>query len=124
MADLSGELERLNGMARACKLIEASEQAEADLLFSNDPANVEHRALLARANIGSIFASVIEHSATSGAEAELQQAYGIAGNQVPLAALRDMDAYQALVTTAPGTVETRERPVIQPVFATGDSRHG
>ena len=61
---------------------------------------------------------MIDHSATAGAEAELQQAYGIAGNQVPLAALRD---YQALVTTAPGTVETRERPVIQPVFATGDA---
>ena len=72
MAELSGELERLNGMVHACKLIEASEQAEADLLFSNDPQNVEHRALLARANIGSIFAAVIEHSATSGAEAELQ----------------------------------------------------
>ena len=118
MAELSGELERLNGMVHACKLIEASEQAEADLLFSNDPANVEHRALLARSNIGNIFAAVIDHSATDGAEAELQQAYGMAGNQVPLAALRD---YQALVSPAPGTVETRERPVIQPVFATGDA---
>ena len=121
MANLSGELERLNGMVHACKLIEASEQAEADLLFSNDPANVEHRALLARADLGNIFAAVVDHSAPTGAEAELQAAYGIAGNQIPLAALRDMGAYRALVTPAPGTTETTERGVIQPVFATGDA---
>ena len=52
---------------------------------------------------------------------ELQAAYGIAGNQIPLAALRDLDAFRAAVTPAPGTTETSERMVTQPVFSMGDA---
>ena len=123
MAGHCAELERLNGMARAQVLIEDAEQAEADLLFSNAPENVEHRALLARADLGNIFAAVVDHSAPTGAEAELQAAYGIAGNQVPMAALRDPGAYRAAVTPGPGTTETSERNVVQPVFAMGDAAY-
>ena len=45
--------------------------------------------LVARANLGSFFDAIIEHRATSGAEAELQQHFKLGGNMIPLAMLRN-----------------------------------
>ena len=44
----------------------------------------ERRALVAGSNVGAIFAATLEHRQTDGQVAELQQASGLAANQVPL----------------------------------------
>ena len=83
---------------------------------TTDPAeNAELRTLVSRANLGGIFEAVIEHRATSGAEKELQDHFKLAGNQVPLALLRDAPETRA-VTPAPADVGQNQQPIIPGVF--------
>ena len=80
-----------------------------------DGEGAELRALTARASVGAIVAATVEHRATDGATAELQQHLRLAGNQIPLALLRG-EAEERAVTPAPGNVGTNQAAIIPGVF--------
>ena len=65
-----------------------------------------------RASLGVIVAKTVSHGQTEGAEAEIQQALGLAGNQVPLAMLETR-----AVTPAPTDVGQTQSPIVPGVFA-------
>ena len=77
----------------------------------NSSAPKELGGLLDTANMGSIFEAAVEHRQTDGAERELQQHFGLAANQVPLALLE-----QRAVTPAPSNVGTNQSEIIPAVF--------
>ena len=79
--------------------------------------------LIRRGNVGEMFDSIIAHAATDGANAELQEHYGIDGNQVPLAMLRrdeDVDdLHTRAVTPAPSNVGQNQASIIPYIFPQG-----
>ena len=75
------------------------------------PEQREYDALVGRANLGAIFSAVMEHRATDGAEAELQEHLGLGFNQVPLALLEER-----AVTPAPANVGQNQAAIIPAVF--------
>ena len=85
---------------------------------SPDPEALELRQLTDRSNLGSILSAVVEHRATSGPELELQQAHGLASNQIPLDLLR-LKPEERAVSPAPTNTETMQDEIVQPVFADG-----
>ena len=106
MATLTGRLQELEPELRACILLEESAETR-----TTGGEGAELRALTDRCNIGDIFAAVLEHRMTDGAEAELQAHYGLAGNQVPL----DLLEVRA-VTPAPANVGQNQAAIIPGVF--------
>ena len=80
----------------------------------DDAEGAELRALTARSSAGAIFAAAIEHRATDGATAELQQHYRLSPNQVPLAMLRSIET--RAVTPAPAAVGQNQAAIIPGVF--------
>ena len=96
-----------------------TEEGEEHATVTGDPAEIEYRAVLARSNVGRIMAAFVEHRQTDGSEAELQQARGLATNQIPLDLLRLPAVETRAVTTGPTNVGSQEQPVILPVFASG-----
>ena len=82
---------------------------------ADDGEGAELRALTARASVGAIVAATIEHRATDGPTAELQQHVGLAANQIPLALLRG-EAESRAVTPAPANVGTTQAAIIPGVF--------
>ena len=118
--ELSAE-ERAELDSLSKRLIEIEPEIRAALAVENtetraDPGEgAELRALVSRANLGGIFEAVMEHRATSGAERELQDHFGLAGNVVPLALLRDEPEIRA-VTPAPADVGQNQAPIIPGVF--------
>ena len=85
---------------------------------TGDAEDRELAQLTARSNVGSIILSVTEKRHSLGAELELQQAHGLAENQMPLDMLRT-EQRAAGVTTAPTNVGTSQEQIVQPVFANG-----
>ena len=83
---------------------------------TDTPEGREYRALVDTAKLGEIYASVIEHRSTAGAEAELQEHHKIGPNQIPLDLLR-IPVEERAVSPAPTNVGTTEQPVISAVFA-------
>ena len=69
--------------------------------------------------MGRIVSAVTEHRSVDGAEAEIQQARGLASNQIPLDMLRIPQLETRAVTAAPTNVGVSEQPPILPVFAAG-----
>ena len=114
---LMGELQASEPQLRAA--IEA-EGTEARQRTDDDGEGAELRALTARASAGRIFAAVLEHRQTAGAEGELQEHLGLKPNQIPLAMLQQRQARRALetraVTPAPGNVGTMQDPIIPAIF--------
>ena len=94
-----------------------------EFVGGGDPESRERESLVSRANLGSIFAAVLDHGHTEGAEREAQQAHGLGMNQIPLAMLRPTpDEIEMLaVTPSPGNTSRTQRPTVQPVFAGGDA---
>ena len=82
----------------------------------DDAEGRELRSMMERANIGNIFTAVVEHRATEGVEAELQQHYRIGPNAIPLALLETR-----AVTPAPTDTGASQQPILQPVFHEGDA---
>ena len=92
--------------------IQAALTAEGITEFrTDDPADRELRQLARRANLGEIFDAVLEHRATTGAEAEIQTHYGLNINQIPLAMLE-----VRAVTPAPGDVGQNQSTIVPGVF--------
>ena len=80
----------------------------------------DFRQLVTRANLGVIFDNVINHRAIDGATAELQQHFGLDGNQVPLSLLVRSWPTEELetraVTPAPGNVSQNMASILPYVF--------
>ena len=84
----------------------------------------EYRAMLERANVGSVYDALLNHRAVSGVEAELQQHLGLASNQIPLDLLRGAGSggrgnaglETRAVTPGATNVGQVEQPVIPYVF--------
>ena len=96
METIGKELPNLEIQYRAALMAE-TEEARAKLETGNTPEGRELRGLLDRANVGELFDSVLEHRQIDGAFREVQEHYGLAGNQLPLAMLEER-----AVTPAPG----------------------
>ena len=89
--------------------------AEGDPVVSgtdDDTAAREMRSLISGASIAAIFGATLEHRATEGQTAELQQHLHLSPNQVPLALLMEDRA----VTPAPADVGTNQSEIIPAVF--------
>ena len=71
----------------------------------------ELRSMIDRSNVGAMFDAVLEHRQIDGPLAELQQHYGLAGNQIPVELLETR-----AVSAAPGDVGQNQQPVIPYVF--------
>ena len=78
---------------------------------TGDPDDRELRQLIDGASVGAIFGAALEHRSTDGQTAELQQHYGLAPNQVPLAMLETR-----AVTPAPSDVGTNQSAIVPGVF--------
>ena len=91
-------------------------EAAAAEVAAADGSGAEHRALVADSSLGRIFAAAVEGRQTEGRERELQTAAGLGSNQVPLALIESR-----AVTPAPTDTGASQQPIIQPVFAEGDS---
>ena len=81
----------------------------------------EFRGLLNRANMGSFFDAALHRRSTSGAEKELQDHYGLEGDQFPLAMLitrfpDESDLETRAVTPAPSNVGQNQSEIIPYVF--------
>ena len=110
-ADLETKVRPRETQYRAAKLSEDSEARAAEEL---DGESREYRALVAKAELGSIYAATLGHRNTDGAEAELQTHLKIGPNQIPLDLLR---SEERAVTPAPTATGVTEQPVISAVFA-------
>ena len=98
---------------RAQAFMVADDEPEPVETRTGDAEQRELRALIAAASVGAIFSATLEHRATEGETAELQQHLGLAMNQVPLAMLRDETR---AVTPAPGEVGQNQSTIIPGVF--------
>ena len=96
----------------------AALRAEQEKGVTIDAADTELRALTKRANVGAIILAMTEKRNCLGAELELQQAHGLAENQIPLDMLR-VEQRAAGLTTAPTNVGTSQAEIVQPVFSAG-----
>ena len=82
-----------------------------EIRIEGSPEQRELREPVARCNVGRIFEATLEHRGLDGAESELQEHYGLAGNQVPLDLLE-----QRAVTPAPAEVGQNQAAIIPGVF--------
>ena len=96
----------------------AAEPDPQEVVATGDPEARELAQLTANSNMGAIILAVTEKRHCLGAELELQQAHGLAENQIPLDMLR-VEQRAAGVTTAPTNVGTSQAEIVQPVFANG-----
>ena len=93
-------------------------------IVSRTSEGTEYRSILLRANVGNVYDALLNHRAVDGAESELQQALGLAGNQIPLDLLRgagrvpvNPDGLETrAVTPGASNVGQVEEPVIPYVF--------
>ena len=88
---------------------------------SRTSEGTEYRSMLERANVGNVYDALLNHRAVSGAEAELQQHLGLAGNQIPLDLLRSGGRgggglETRAVTPGAANVGQTEMPVVPYVF--------
>ena len=115
LVKLTGEGQKIEPEIRAALV---AEPAPNDTLVTGDAEARELAQLTAKSNMGAILLAVTEKRHCLGAELELQQAHGLAENQIPLDMLR-VEQRAAGVTTAPTNVGTMEETIVQPVFASG-----
>ncbi len=109
-AELATLTEKMKGLEVEARAAIAAEPSFTEIP-TNDGADVELRSMLDRADLGNVFQCVVEHRATSGVEAELQQHYEMGGNVIPLAMLESR-----AVTPAPGSVGADQSAIIPGVF--------
>ena len=115
LESLTARMQAIEPELRAAIVAEGAAETRDRLDFGNDTAGRELRALVADASAGAIFSATLEHRATDGRTAELQQHFGLAPNQVPLAMLRAPVEARA-VTPAPGDVGTNQSQIVPGVF--------
>ena len=89
LGELRSEYEAVETRIAALKLVDdaAPGDGEANKTANGDGESAELEGILQRAELGAIYDAVLNQRSTDGAEAELQDHFGLAGNQVPLAML-------------------------------------
>ena len=102
--------------------IAESDEAEKRRALEPNGEDRELRALVDGSSVGSIFSSALESRKTEGQTAELQQHFGLSGNQVPLELLRvNPSVEERAAATVPDSIgDAVQAEVITPIFATGD----
>ena len=100
----------------------AAEPDPLEVVTTGDPEARELAQLTAKSNMGAIILAVTEKRNCLGAELELQQAHGLAENQIPLDMLR-VEQRAAGLTTAPTNVGTSQAEIVQPVFSSGSGAY-
>ena len=112
MASLMDEMKGLEQRHRAAILAnpEPEPQSRGDTLDS----------LVASADGGRILSAVVEHRSTTGADREIQDEFGLGGNQLPLEMLRaaHLSEHRA-VTPAPTDVGRNQNAILPGVFPMG-----
>ena len=128
LLDLEERADDYQGKVEAAKA--AVQAASGELLTAGlaEPDIEEHRqangegaelrSMLASANVGNIYAAVMEKRSTDGVEKELQEHYHIAAHAVPLAMLE-----QRAFTPAPTNTGTSQAAIVQPIFHDGDAAY-
>ena len=88
-------------------------QLDADRTLSghSDATDAQFASLQSRGNLARVVAAITRHELVDGVEREVQQEYGLSGNQIPLSFLQTR-----AVTPAPGNVQSNQAPVIPGVF--------
>ena len=109
LSELTTTMQQLEVETRAAIVAEVDPTVTAT---DDDSAAREMRALIEGASIGAIFGATLEHRATEGQTAELQQHLRLSANQVPLALLMEERA----VTPAPADVGQNMAAIIPAVF--------
>ena len=109
METLTERLQQIEPELRAAIVAEETEQTVST--GKGTAEERELRALVGRASLGAIFAAVVEHRQTEGAEAEVQGHLGLAANQIPLGMLETR-----AVTPAPAEVGQSQSTIIPGVF--------
>lgn len=103
--------------------IEAESGAQVDLqkLFTGatDGLTAEALGLINAAKAGDVFAAVVSNRPTDGATREMQQALGVADNEIPIAAMRVWNV--AATAGKPSEVSQTEQPVISILFPGSDA---
>ena len=111
----TGELEKLTGRMKELEIeARAAIAAEPDFIETvteGTPEEREIRQLAEDADLDKIFTAALEHRGTDGREKELQDHFGLSGNQIPLSMLETRD-----VTPAPADVGTNQNTIIPGVF--------
>ena len=115
METLTARMQQLEPEIRASIVAEGAAETRDRTEFGDNPEGRELRALVNDASAGAIFAATLEHRTTDGRTAELQQHFGLAPNQVPLAMLRSPVETRA-VTPAPGDVAQNQSQIVPGVF--------
>ena len=92
-------------------LVAGEDDTPEETTTEGTPEDRELRSLIDDSSLGLIFEAVLEHRQVDGREAELQQAYGLAGNEIPLEMLETR-----AVTPAPADVVQNQAPIIPAVF--------
>jgi len=114
-ASLLAELKGLEGQLQAAM---ASEQLTRDIKGGQAENDGEGRAvneLLDRGNLGQIYANVLEQRSEDGAEREVQQHFGLSGNQIPIAMIAG-HAETRNATVAPAETQANQQTTLQAVF--------
>ena len=117
-ADLTKSADRLKTLEpdlRAAIVADVADQAKLAKEFAEDTEGAELRQLIAGASVADVFTATIEHRQTEGRTAELQQHHHLAGNQIPLALLREPVEARA-VTPGPTNVGTSQSEIVPGVF--------
>lgn len=118
ITQLRTEYQDAETRAQALMVAEGGEGGEETTETGADAEGRAYAALLEQSDLAEVFSAALEHRATSGATAELQQHHGLSsGNTIPLAMLApDLELRTAGVTPAPGEVGQMQRPIIPAVF--------
>ena len=101
--------------------LRAAIKAEGDATPSDGGENGALAKLVNRANLGNICFAAVEHRATDGAEAELQEHYKLPAHSIPLDLLETRAVATIPADTSHTPAQTSQSAILQPVFATGDS---
>ena len=121
-SDQQGELEKLTGEGQKIEPeIRAAIVATPDpqeVIVNGDAESLELRSLIADASPGRILAAVHSRRNTDGKEAELQQHFKVAGNEIPHRMIEIRAA-----TPAPTNVATQQAPILQPIFGQTGAAH-
>ena len=112
--DYAGKLETAKAAVTAAQdALQAAALADAPIPEhrQENTGGVELRAMMDRANVGELFAAILEHRHIDGSMKELQDHYGLAGNQLPLGVLE-----VRAITPAPSDVGREQQAILPYVF--------
>ena len=83
------EKESLESQAEIARQAQGSKVDDKNGLRALGPEHRERMEITGRANVAQMFADIVDHRQARGAEAETQQAWGSAGDEIPMALIAD-----------------------------------